>query len=168
MNNKILVTYASRAGSTAGVAEAIGQTFVEKGMQVDVLAMQEVKDLAAQTGKATENIAHQISTIEETTARATDAMKTISTTIAHLDEIANTVAGTVDQQGLVMQEIAESANSVAQGTREVAANVSQGSKAATEIDQIAGSVSTAAGELSLRSDMLAKAVDQFLAKVRAA
>ena len=46
MNNKILVTYASRAGSTAGVAEAIGQTLVEQGMQVDVLPMQDVKDLS--------------------------------------------------------------------------------------------------------------------------
>lgn len=46
MNNKILVTYASRAGSTAGVAEAIGKTLSEKGARVDVLRMQDVKDLA--------------------------------------------------------------------------------------------------------------------------
>ena len=46
MNEKILVTYASRTGSTAGVAEAIGKTLAESGGQVDVLPMQEVKDLA--------------------------------------------------------------------------------------------------------------------------
>jgi menaquinone-dependent protoporphyrinogen oxidase len=46
MNNKILVTYASRSGSTAGVAEAIGQTLVEKGLQVDILPMQAVKDVS--------------------------------------------------------------------------------------------------------------------------
>ena len=46
MNNRILVTYASRAGSTAGVAEAIGQALVKKGMQVDVLPMQDVKELS--------------------------------------------------------------------------------------------------------------------------
>ena len=46
MSNKILVTYASRSGSTAGVAEAIGNTLAENGAQVDVLPMQEVKDLA--------------------------------------------------------------------------------------------------------------------------
>ena len=45
MSNKILVTYASRAGSTAGVAEAIGKTLIEGGAQVDVLPIQEVKDL---------------------------------------------------------------------------------------------------------------------------
>jgi menaquinone-dependent protoporphyrinogen oxidase len=46
MNNKILVTYASRAGSTAGVAEAIGKSLTAAGAHVDVLAMQEVMDLS--------------------------------------------------------------------------------------------------------------------------
>jgi menaquinone-dependent protoporphyrinogen oxidase len=50
MNNKILVTYATRAGSTAGVAEAIGRTLSESGALVDVLPMQEVKDLASYWG----------------------------------------------------------------------------------------------------------------------
>jgi menaquinone-dependent protoporphyrinogen oxidase len=47
MPDRILVTYASRAGSTAGVAEAIGKTLADKGAQVDMLPMQDVKDLAA-------------------------------------------------------------------------------------------------------------------------
>ncbi len=46
MSNKILVTYASRAGSTAGVAEAIAKTLTERGAQVEVLPMQDVTDLA--------------------------------------------------------------------------------------------------------------------------
>lgn len=46
MDNKILVTYASRFGSTAGVAEAIGKTLAESGAQVDVFPMREVKDLS--------------------------------------------------------------------------------------------------------------------------
>jgi menaquinone-dependent protoporphyrinogen oxidase len=46
MINKILVTYATRAGSTAGVAEAIGKTLTESGAQVDVLPMQDVQDLS--------------------------------------------------------------------------------------------------------------------------
>jgi menaquinone-dependent protoporphyrinogen oxidase len=45
MTNKILVTYASRTGSTAEVAEAIGRTLAETGAQVDVLPVQDVKDL---------------------------------------------------------------------------------------------------------------------------
>lgn len=46
MTNKILVTYASRAGSTAGVAEAIGKTLAEGGAQVDVRRMEHVEDLS--------------------------------------------------------------------------------------------------------------------------
>ena len=46
MNDKILVTYASRNGSTAGVAEAIGKTLAKSGAQVDVLAMKDVEDLS--------------------------------------------------------------------------------------------------------------------------
>lgn len=46
MTDKILVTYASRSGSTAGVAEAIGATLAEHGAQVEVRPMQEVNDLA--------------------------------------------------------------------------------------------------------------------------
>lgn len=45
MNDKILITYASRTGFTAGVAEAIGKTLTDGGAPVDVLPMQEVKDL---------------------------------------------------------------------------------------------------------------------------
>lgn len=47
MNGTILVTYATRSGSTKGVAEAIARTLAESGLQVDVLPMQEVKSIAA-------------------------------------------------------------------------------------------------------------------------
>ncbi len=47
MEKRILVTYASQAGFTAGVAEAIGRSLSEGGAQVDVLPMQNVKDLSA-------------------------------------------------------------------------------------------------------------------------
>lgn len=59
MSKKILVTYASRTGSTVGVAEAIGKTLAESGAQVDVLPMSDVKDLtpydAVVAGSAIQN-----------------------------------------------------------------------------------------------------------------
>ena len=50
MSSKILVAYASRTGSTAGVAEAIGKTLMEKGAQVDIQPMQSVNDLTPYRG----------------------------------------------------------------------------------------------------------------------
>jgi len=47
MSDKILVTYATRTGSTAEVAEAIGKTLTESGALVDVVSMKDVKDLAS-------------------------------------------------------------------------------------------------------------------------
>ena len=47
MNKKILITYASRSGSTAEIAQAIGKTLVQNGAQVDVLPMQDVKDISS-------------------------------------------------------------------------------------------------------------------------
>jgi menaquinone-dependent protoporphyrinogen oxidase len=47
INNKILITYASRSGSTAEIAEAIGKSLTQDGIQVDVMPMQTVKDLSA-------------------------------------------------------------------------------------------------------------------------
>jgi menaquinone-dependent protoporphyrinogen oxidase len=59
MTQKILVTYASRTGSTVGVAETIGKTLGKNGAQVDVLPMQEVKDItlyeAVVAGSAIQN-----------------------------------------------------------------------------------------------------------------
>ena len=49
MSNRILVAYASRLGSTAGVAESIGKTLTENGASVEVYPMQEVKDISHYT-----------------------------------------------------------------------------------------------------------------------
>jgi methyl-accepting chemotaxis protein len=129
---------------------------------------QEVKSLAAQTEKATEDIVRQILSIEQTTSHAVDTMKTIARTITRLDDIASAVAVAVEQQGVVTQDIARSASAAAEGTQNVSANISQVSQAATETGQVANTVLSAAGELSARSDMLKSEVERFLTQVRAA
>ncbi len=129
---------------------------------------QEVKSLAAQTGRATEDITQQILTIEQTASRAVAAMKTISGTIGRLDNIANDVAAAVEQQGEVTQNIAYSAGAAAQGTQHVASNITQVSQVANETDQVANTVLHAASELSARSGSLRGEVERFLAQVRAA
>jgi methyl-accepting chemotaxis protein len=139
----------------------------EAGRGFAVVA-QEVKSLAVQTGKATEDITRQISSIEETTSHAVQAMKAIVGTITRLDDIANIVAGAVQEQGSVTQDIARSANAAAEGTRGVSANIGQVSHSATETGQVANAVLSAAGELASQSNMLRGEVESFLVQVRVA
>jgi methyl-accepting chemotaxis protein len=129
---------------------------------------QEVKGLAAETEKATEDITRQISTVEQTTSRAVLAMNTIAGTIGRLDEIANTVAVAIQQQGSVIQEIAQSASGAAAGTHDVSKNIDQVSRSAIEAGHVAKAVLDAAGELATRSDMLRGEVERFLLQVRVA
>jgi methyl-accepting chemotaxis protein len=129
---------------------------------------QEVKGLAAETEKATEDIARQISSVEATTSRTVLAMKTIAGTIARLDQIANVVAVAVQQQGSVTQDIARSATGAAEGTRDVSENIDQVSRAAVEAGHVAKSVLSASGELAAHSDMLRAEVERFLVQVRVA
>lgn len=132
------------------------------------IVAQEVKSLAVQTKKATEDITRQILSITETSSHAIDVMKTISDTITRLDEIAGVVAAAVEQQGSVTQEIAQAASAAAEGTRDVSASISQVSRGASEMDQVAGTVLAAASDLSVRSDMLKGEVESFLTQVRVA
>jgi methyl-accepting chemotaxis protein len=129
---------------------------------------QEVKSLATETERATEEITRQISTVEGTASRSVLAMKTIAGTIARLDEIAKVVSVAVQQQGTVTQEIASSASGAAEGTRDVSMNVDQVSRSAAEAGRVASAVLNAAGELAARSLMLRGEVERFLAQVRVA
>ncbi|HEY5215764.1 MAG TPA: methyl-accepting chemotaxis protein [Pseudolabrys sp.] len=129
---------------------------------------QEVKSLAAQTGKATEDIARQIQTIEGTAARSAQTMKAIAATIIQLNELANDVAVAMRQQDSVTQEIARNASAAARGTRDVSANVSEVSSSAVKTGQVANTVLIAAGELAEQSDLLRQEVERYLAQVRVA
>ena len=129
---------------------------------------QEVKGLAAQTGRATEEITRQIQSIGETTSRSVQTMKTIAATIIELSDLANDVAGAVRQQDSVTQEIARNANAAARGNRHVSANISEVSNTAVKTGQVANTVLAAAGKLAEQSNMLRHEVERYLAQVRVA
>ena len=128
----------------------------------------EVKGLAAQTGKATEEITRQLASVDDTTAQAVLAMNTITETITRLDAIANAVATAVEQQGSVTQEIADAAGAAADGTQEVAKSVEEASRAATRTGHVAQMVLSSAAALASRSDGLRAEVEQFLTRMRVA
>jgi methyl-accepting chemotaxis protein len=129
---------------------------------------QEVKGLATQTGKATEEITRQILSIEETTSRSVQTMKTIAATITQLDDLANDVALAVRQQDAVTKEIARNASAAAKGTRDVSANASEVSSTAVKTGQVANTVLASAGELAEQSQLLRHEVERYLAQVRVA
>jgi methyl-accepting chemotaxis protein len=139
----------------------------EAGRGFAVVA-QEVKGLAGQTAKATEEITRHIVSIEQTTERSVHAIKKIATTIEQLNEVANDVAVGMRQQDAVTQEIARNAGAAAKGTRDVSENITEVSNSAIKTGQIASTVLTAAGELADQSHLLRREVERYLAQLRVA
>ena len=128
----------------------------------------EVKSLANQTAKATEEIAGQIGAIQSATGEAVHAIQGIGSTIAEISEIATAIASAVEEQGAATREIAGNVQQAASGTREVTANIGGVTQAAGETGQATGQVVSAAGELAEHSKTLRGEVDKFLKTVRAA
>ena len=139
----------------------------EAGRGFAVVA-QEVKGLASQTAKATEEITRHIQSIEQTTERSVHAIKKIAATIEQLSEVANDVAVGMRQQDAVTQEIARNAGAAAKGTRDVAENITQVSNSAVKTGQVASTVLTAAAELADQSHLLRREVERYLAQLRVA
>lgn len=128
----------------------------------------EVKDLASQTAKATEEIAVQIGQIQGSTDDAVFAIQSISKTILDVDGIASTIAAAVEQQGAATEEIARNVNQAAQGTQLVAGNIHEVQRAASDTGAASTQVLAAAQELARHANMLGQEVDSFLSGVKAA
>jgi methyl-accepting chemotaxis protein len=128
----------------------------------------EVKSLANQTAKATEDIAAQIASIQGATKEAVTAIAGVGKTIKEVSEISTTIAAAVEQQGAATQEIARNIQEAASGTREVQTNVAEVATAVAETGTRAGDVLAAAESLSKQSVVLETEVSKFLEKVKAA
>ncbi|WP_316978572.1 methyl-accepting chemotaxis protein [Shumkonia mesophila] len=128
----------------------------------------EVKNLANQTAKATDEIGAQIAGIQSATREAVAAIEEITRTISQINEVNSGVASAVEEQGVATQEIARNVEQAAVGTQEVSANIGGVSKAANETGAVAGQIHKAAGDLSQQSEKLRAEVDHFLTGVRAA
>ena len=128
----------------------------------------EVKELASQTAKATEEIAGQVSAIQAATGSCVTAIGDISDTIREISGIATTIAAAVEEQDSATREIARSVQQAATGTGEVSHNVAGASEAANQSRVLADNVLVASGELSQHASTLFKSVDTFLAGLRAA
>ena len=126
----------------------------------------EVKELASQTAKATEEIAGQVSAIQSATGSCVTAIGGISDTIREISGIATTIAAAVEEQDSATREIARSVQQAATGTSEVSLNVAGASQAADQSRALADNVLVASGELGQHAAALFKSVDSFLAGLR--
>jgi methyl-accepting chemotaxis protein len=108
----------------------------------------EVKELAGQTAKATEEIGLLIRGIQDATGKAVSAVGNISDTIGKIDESAGVVAAAIEEQSAASKEIAMNAEIASQGTTKVASNVSNISSDIVEVDHSSSQVMTVTRELS--------------------
>ncbi len=127
----------------------------------------EVKNLANQTAKATEEITQQIGAVQEGTTVVVGAVEAITGVIGDMGEIAAAVASAVQQQNAATSEIARNVEQAAAGTQEVSANIQAVESAAQETGAAAAQINASATELSQQAEYLRNEVGRFLDQVRA-
>jgi methyl-accepting chemotaxis protein len=128
----------------------------------------EVKSLASQTAKATQEIAGQITAIQTATNNVVEAIKGIGGTIGQVNEISVSIASAIEQQGAATQKIVRNTEEVANGTAEVSANISGVSRGIAATETAASRVLAATDQLSKQTASLRAEVDHFLADIQAA
>jgi methyl-accepting chemotaxis protein len=128
----------------------------------------EVKALAAQTAKATEEIGTQISQIQAATGDAVEAIRAIGATVASVSEITSHIADAVEQQEHATRSISASVQDVAMGTSEVTGSIGTVSGLADETGRAAAEVLDASGQLARRTEAMRGEVAGFLSQVKAA
>jgi methyl-accepting chemotaxis protein len=137
----------------------------EAGKGFAVVA-QEVKNLANQTAKATEEIGSQITAMQQVTGAAVSAIKGVGSTVVTIDEIVGSIAGSMEQQAAATQEIARSVQEAASGTSEVSRNIAGVSASAGETGGAAGEVLRAAELLDSQAVTLNREVKNFIGHLR--
>jgi methyl-accepting chemotaxis protein len=128
----------------------------------------EVKALAAQTAKATEEISAQIAGMQTATQESVVAIKEVGGTIERISEISAAIAAAVEQQGAATREISRNVGEAAKGTAQVTINITDVSRGASETGSASGQVLSSARSLSNESSRLKTEVQKFLNTVRAA
>ncbi len=139
----------------------------EAGKGFAVVA-QEVKQLASQTAKATDQIAGQVNAMQTATTDAVSAIRNIGATIARLNDIATGIAAAVEEQGAATAEIARNVQQAAGGTARASEDIGQVRAAAGQTGQSAQAVLSVADKVSSETNRLLQQIDSFLRQVRSA
>ena len=127
---------------------------------------QEVKTLAGQTAKATNEIVEQIGAIQGSTRNAVAAVREIGVAMRGINEVTSAIASAVEQQGVATQEISSNAQMAAQVNEALAGNISSASRAIAATRDSSGEVLSASDHLASAADRLAAAVARFFEDLR--
>jgi methyl-accepting chemotaxis protein len=127
----------------------------------------EVKTLADQTAKATEEIKQQIAAIQNSTNGAVEAMQAIVTTMGEVNKNTQEIAGAVQQQSAATSEISHSVRQAARGTEDVVAHMPGVTKAVDETSQSATAMLGVSRDLGRQAEQLRHTVENFLRQVAA-
>jgi methyl-accepting chemotaxis protein len=128
----------------------------------------EVKELAGQTARATDEIGGHIGRIQGVTDQAVSAISSITARIREINAVTTTIAAAVEEQSAATQEIVRNVAQAATGTSEVTGNIAGVAQASEETGAAASQVLASASELSGQSERLSAEVARFLHTVRAA
>jgi methyl-accepting chemotaxis protein len=128
----------------------------------------EVKNLAQQTSRATEQITSQISAIQSSTQTTVGAIRGVGATIRKVNEISQAVAAAIEQQDAATQEIARNTQQAFTGTQRVAGDIAEVTNVAADSGAAAEKTRESAGDLAREAEELGQELATFLAKVRAA
>jgi methyl-accepting chemotaxis protein len=126
----------------------------------------EVKALAGQTAKATEEIGQNVGLIQSSTRNAVDAVREIGTAVREINDITSAIAGAVGQQDAATREISVNAQSAAQGNETLVSNIVSLRDAIGETNTAAGSVLSASNELNAMAETLSREVEKFFHNLR--
>ncbi len=126
----------------------------------------EVKTLASQTARATEEISQQITGVQTETQAAVDAVQGIAATVAGINDLSMTIASAVEQQGTATRDIARNADQVLTAARDVSHNIGEVANAATAAGDMAAGVFQIADTLLTGGRTLEREVTRFLSEVR--
>jgi methyl-accepting chemotaxis protein len=128
----------------------------------------EVKALADQTAKATDEIAGQVKAIQEATMSSAQSIQGIAQTIGAVSDTATAIAAAVEQQGAATLEIARNAQEATRGTQEVSSSIASIDTNSRKAGSDASGVLASANQLSENGSVLRQQVETFLREVRAA
>ena len=128
----------------------------------------EVKELAAQTSRATEEVAQQIQNMQNSTGASVTALRSIGDQIKQLETTAISIASAVDQQSVAGQDLARSIDLAARGTDEVAGHFNQMKDASMAAGAAASQVLASASDLESQSSAMRTQCEQLLQRIRSA